>query len=38
MLNESFSRENEHTRELSALQKALEAKQVCTPLKFNAVL
>jgi len=37
MLNKSFSCENERTWELRALQKALEAKQVCTPLKFNAV-
>ena len=37
ILNESFSRENERTRELSGLRNALEAKQVCTPLESNAV-
>ena len=38
MLNDSFTRENDYNRELSVLRKALdEAKQVCTPLVFNAV-
>ena len=37
MLNESFGRENERTHELDTLRKALEAKQVCTPLQLNPV-